>query len=82
MLQVHFEIGAFCCQDRNYFLSLRFNSFFGYCFIQDLNQPRTTCILQDVTPGTYTLEVHKRSNGLNLFLENVCVFIQVSWHLL
>uniref|UniRef100_A0A7N6BPP2 Interleukin-17 receptor D n=1 Tax=Anabas testudineus TaxID=64144 RepID=A0A7N6BPP2_ANATE len=25
----------------------------------DTNQPRTTCILQDVTPGTYTIEVHK-----------------------
>lgn len=29
-----------------------------FFFLQDLNQPRTTCILRDVTPGTYTIEVH------------------------
>uniref|UniRef100_UPI0037E8FA0C interleukin-17 receptor D n=1 Tax=Semicossyphus pulcher TaxID=241346 RepID=UPI0037E8FA0C len=28
----------------------------------DLNQPRTTCILQDVTPGTYTIELRDDSN--------------------
>uniref|UniRef100_A0AAQ5YG77 Interleukin-17 receptor D n=1 Tax=Amphiprion ocellaris TaxID=80972 RepID=A0AAQ5YG77_AMPOC len=29
----------------------------------DVNQPRATCILQDVTPGTYTIEVLERSTG-------------------
>lgn len=33
--------------------------------MQDVNQPRTTCILRDVTPGTYTIEVHKRTTGLS-----------------
>ncbi|TKS70831.1 Interleukin-17 receptor D [Collichthys lucidus] len=28
----------------------------------DVNQPRTTCILQDVTPGTYTIELRDDSN--------------------
>uniref|UniRef100_A0A7N6BMM9 Interleukin-17 receptor D n=1 Tax=Anabas testudineus TaxID=64144 RepID=A0A7N6BMM9_ANATE len=28
----------------------------------DTNQPRTTCILQDVTPGTYTIELRDDSN--------------------
>ncbi|XP_041638927.1 interleukin-17 receptor D [Cheilinus undulatus] len=28
----------------------------------DLSQPRTTCILQDVTPGTYTIELRDDSN--------------------
>uniref|UniRef100_A0A4W6FW26 Interleukin-17 receptor D n=1 Tax=Lates calcarifer TaxID=8187 RepID=A0A4W6FW26_LATCA len=28
----------------------------------DMNQPRTTCILQDVTPGTYTVELRDDSN--------------------
>uniref|UniRef100_A0A7N8WTZ1 Interleukin-17 receptor D n=1 Tax=Mastacembelus armatus TaxID=205130 RepID=A0A7N8WTZ1_9TELE len=28
----------------------------------DMNQPRTTCILQDVTPGTYTIELRDDSN--------------------
>uniref|UniRef100_A0A3B4ZWX8 Interleukin-17 receptor D n=1 Tax=Stegastes partitus TaxID=144197 RepID=A0A3B4ZWX8_9TELE len=31
----------------------------------DVNQPRATCILQDVTPGTYTIEVQKRSTAPN-----------------
>lgn len=26
--------------------------------MQDVNQLRTTCILQDITPGTYTIEVN------------------------
>lgn len=26
--------------------------------VQDVNQLRTTCILQDITPGTYTIEVN------------------------
>lgn len=28
----------------------------------DLNQPRTTCILQDVSPGTYTIELRDDNN--------------------
>lgn len=28
--------------------------------VQDVNQLRTTCILQDITPGTYTIEVNPR----------------------
>ncbi|KAA8593279.1 hypothetical protein FQN60_009395, partial [Etheostoma spectabile] len=28
----------------------------------DVNQPRTTCILQNVTPGTYTIELRDDSN--------------------
>ncbi|KAK2861667.1 hypothetical protein Q5P01_001200 [Channa striata] len=28
----------------------------------DVNQPRTTCVLQDVTPGTYTIELRDDSN--------------------
>ncbi|XP_058488196.1 interleukin-17 receptor D [Solea solea] len=28
----------------------------------DMNQPRTTCILQDVTPGTYTVELRDDGN--------------------
>ncbi|XP_034021098.1 interleukin-17 receptor D isoform X2 [Thalassophryne amazonica] len=28
----------------------------------DVNQPRTTCILQDVTPGTYAIELRDDSN--------------------
>lgn len=27
--------------------------------VQDVNQARTTCILLDVTPGTYTIEVRE-----------------------
>lgn len=34
---------------------------FMFCYnLQDVNQVRTTCILQDVTPGTYVIEVPER----------------------
>lgn len=34
------------------------------CRVQDLNQVRTTCVLQDVTPGTYTIEVRPTAHSL------------------
>lgn len=33
----------------------------GFYLMQDVKQIRTTCILQDITPGIYTIEVNKLS---------------------
>uniref|UniRef100_A0A3B5LNQ8 Interleukin-17 receptor D n=1 Tax=Xiphophorus couchianus TaxID=32473 RepID=A0A3B5LNQ8_9TELE len=40
----------------------------------DLNQARTTCVLQDVTPGTYVIEVHFQTLTFYNYTIQICLF--------
>uniref|UniRef100_A0A3B4G2R3 Interleukin-17 receptor D n=1 Tax=Pundamilia nyererei TaxID=303518 RepID=A0A3B4G2R3_9CICH len=45
----------------------------------DVNQPRTTCILQDVTPGTYTIELKDDSNTTRMHTQHHVSQVHSPW---
>ncbi|CAI5687298.1 interleukin-17 receptor D isoform X2 [Oreochromis niloticus] len=45
----------------------------------DVNQPRTTCILQDVTPGTYTIELRDDSNTTRMHTQHHVSQVHSPW---
>ncbi|XP_038553249.1 interleukin-17 receptor D [Micropterus salmoides] len=45
----------------------------------DVNQPRTTCILQDVTPGTYIIELRDDSNSTRRYTQYYVSQVHSPW---